>query len=87
MNFELYLWPETLGKTMAVSEPPKSRLAHLLQGIEAQMLGAVMKQFGRDIVLLQHDGFTTARPIDIELAENVIADATGIRFSLSEDRL
>ena len=61
---------------------PAQLQAHILQGIEAQALLAILREFHEEIVLLEHDGFITCTPIDPARAEAVAEEATGFRLTL-----
>jgi hypothetical protein len=60
-------------------------LAHLLQGIEALALRACVEVSPEAVVLLQHDGFTTTRKLDIQAIENAMKKATGFNLKLEEE--
>jgi hypothetical protein len=54
----------------------------MLQGIEAQALLAILREFHEEIVLLEHDGFVTRSPIEPARAEAPVQEATGYRLTL-----
>lgn len=62
-------------------------MAHLLQGIEAKMLEIARETFPGKILLLQHDGFTCAAPVNIKLLEKAIMQRLGYQMEFSEERL
>jgi len=84
-------WPDrthstlknAMGKTIALKATPARKLAHLLQGIEANALRAALRAFGEVIVLPVHDGFVSPVALDIGEIEQVILDATGIPLRVS----
>lgn len=86
-------WPVTrqtirndMGLTMSVKEADKRQLlAHILQGIEAKALEAMHQLYPTDIVLLQHDGFTASRPLDIDALERAVLERTGYRLEVATD--
>ena len=62
----------------------RQQLAHLLQGVEAVALEAAHRLYPDHIVLLQHDGFTSTRPLDHKAIELTIFEATGYRLEVLE---
>ena len=76
------------GKSIkADAHSPEQRLAHLIQGIEAQVLLACVERHPGEIVLVQHDGFTAAKPLDVPALEQAIQTATGYVLTLEEKRV
>lgn len=71
-----------MGKPVKKSERAEVKLAHLLQGIEAQALRAVIKAMPNDVLLLMHDGFVTSRPIDTNAMEQKVTRETGYNLAL-----
>lgn len=76
-----------IGKRIKKSEPPERKLAHLLQGIEAKALRAVIEAMPHDVLLLMHDGFVTNRRINIRDMERVVREETGYRLSLAGEKI
>jgi hypothetical protein len=74
----------SLGKGIAATGSDRRVLAHLMQGIEAQMLGVVGKRYGDDLLLLMHDGWVARTPLPVQQLEDAIAEETGFTVSLSE---
>lgn len=72
------------GKTIAGTSKKAEQMAHLLQGVEAKALQAVINLHPDDIVLVQHDGFVSRIKLDVNALSNAIADATGYRLKLEE---
>lgn len=72
-----------MGKRISKKERPEVKLAHLLQGIEAKALRAVIELIPDDVLLLMHDGFVTSRKVDIWAMERAVHQATGYDLSLS----
>jgi hypothetical protein len=62
--------------------PDRRLLAHLLQGVESQALECAHKCYPDRIVLLQHDGWTSTKKLDIQTLEDAIFDGTGYRFEV-----
>jgi hypothetical protein len=60
----------------------RSLLAHFLQGVESQALECAHRLYPDSIVLLQHDGWTSTKPLDIKALEDAIFDGTGYRFEV-----
>jgi hypothetical protein len=48
-----------MNKAIRRDAEPKAIMAHILQGIEARILNIALDLFSNEILLLQHDGFTT----------------------------
>jgi hypothetical protein len=61
---------------------PKKQ-AHVLQGIEAQALLAVLRAYPNDILLLEHDGFVSREPIPLDVVERLVLEETGFRLKAS----
>lgn len=75
-----------MGLTMNFKETDaRQRLAHILQGIEAKALEAMHHLYPADIVLLQHDGFTALRSLDIAALEHAVLERTGYRLKVVTD--
>jgi len=72
-----------MDKRISKKEKPEKKLAHLLQGIEAKALRAVIQAMPHDVLLLMHDGFVTSKRINIRNMERVVRDETGYNLSLS----
>lgn len=72
-----------MGKRVGLKAPSEERLAHLIQGVEAQALRAVMELYPDEVVLLMHDGFVATRMLDVQLMERKIFEATGYRLTMS----
>ena len=62
----------------------RQQLAHLLQGVEATALEAAYRLYPKEIVLLQHDGFTATRPLDTKRIEAAMLEATGYRLKVEQ---
>ena len=71
-------------KGIPTSLPERKVLAHLLQGMEARILNVIGKMHSENLVLLQHDGWVTKKPINVEMTENRIYEETGMKVELSE---
>lgn len=76
-----------IGKTISDKESAPKRLAHLIQGVEASILKEILKLYSSDLVLLQHDGFASKRPLDVRLMEQAIHDNTGYCMKLEGEQI
>lgn len=72
-----------LGKRVKLKAKPEVRMAHIIQGIEAKAIRAAVELYPYEVVLLMHDGFVTTRPIDTELVQRRMYEATGYQLQLS----
>ena len=73
------------GKSIKADEhSPEQRLAHLIQGVEAKALRACIELHPGEIVLVQHDGFTATKRLDLAALELAIQTATGYALRLEE---
>lgn len=73
------------GKSIKADDyTPEQRLAHLIQGVEALALLTCIERHPGEIVLVQHDGFTAAKPLDVAALEQAIQTATGYALTLEE---
>ena len=73
------------GKSIkADAHSPEQRLAHLIQGVEAKALRACIELHPGEIVLVQHDGFTADKRLDVAALERAIQTATGYALALEE---
>ena len=75
------------GKFISQQETAPKRLAHLIQGVEAMILKEVLRLYGPDLVLLQHDGFASKRQLDVQLMEQTIHENTGYCMKLEEEQI
>ena len=62
----------------------RQQLAHLLQGVEAKALEAAYSLYPEKIVLLQHDGFTSTKPLDTKRIEAAMLEATGYLLKVEQ---
>jgi hypothetical protein len=78
------------------SKPPRpddddikrgQKVAHILQGIEAQALYPIIRAHYDDLVLYQHDGFTARQQLDIQAMNQIVHDETGYQLELEEEVL
>lgn len=67
--------------------PPPEKLAHLTQGAEAKALLVAFNLHPNQIVLLQHDGFTSTARLDPERIQQEVLAQTGYSLRLEETRL
>ena len=77
------------GKTKLEFEDINSatKMAHLVQGVEAQVLEIAVRTFPSQIVLLQHDGFATRKPIDFGKLQKAVEDQTGYLLKFEEEQI
>lgn len=69
---------------------PESVLAHILQGAEAVALEAAVTPFLADVVLLQHDGFSSRRKFtrsELDQMEAAMEAATGLRLEVEQEQI
>ena len=71
-------------KSIPSTASPEQQMAHLLQGVEAKALQAVVNRYPDDIVLVQHDGFVSIARLDVNALSEAIHAATGYRLELEE---
>jgi len=64
-----------------------SQLAHILQGVEASILHAVIKRLGDSVVLAMHDGWICKEDRDVKELEEWIWLDTGYAVQLQKERL
>ncbi len=70
-----------------ISEDRKTIASHLLQGMEAVALNAIVSHHGEDISLCVHDGWCSESRLDLKEQERLIAEATGLNLKVEEERL
>ncbi|QDL35956.1 hypothetical protein [Rhodoferax sediminis] len=88
-------WPRTrngsltndCGKAIGGSEPRAAQFAHLVQGVEARALMAIVNTHAEKIVLLQHDGFAARERLDSKALERAVFDQVGYMLKLEEREL
>lgn len=56
--------------------------AHILQGIEAQALLAILRRYHGRVLLLEHDGFVSSAALNMAEVEAVVSEATGFKLVL-----
>ena len=85
----LQKWPKqrttlvnAVNKRVSLKAKPEEVLAHLMQGVEAQALKRVMELYPNEVVLLMHNGWVCTGPVDIQLVQRELFDATGYSFQL-----
>ena len=61
-------------RSKACHGTPIQELAHLLQGLESELLHVVIEEYGNDILIIQHDGFALADYVDPAEIETILAD-------------
>lgn len=75
------------GKSISGKANVAQQMAHLLQGVEAKALQAVINSYPDEVVLVQHDGFVSRKKLDIAAVSEVIFTATSYRLELEEKLL
>jgi hypothetical protein len=74
------------GKSIKAAQySPEQRLAHLVQGVEALALEACTEPHPDAIVLVQHDGFTATKRLEVAELELAISTATGYALTLEAE--
>lgn len=76
-----------LGKPIKEDKTREKILAHLLQGIEAQALRAIVQTVPDQVLLLVHDGFVTRKRIKQSDLEAVMLRETGFNLNLSGNKI
>jgi hypothetical protein len=66
---------------------PKQELAHLLQGLESELLHVVIEEYGKNILIIQHDGFALADYVDPAEIETILFDRTGFDMPVTYEHL
>lgn len=75
----------TFGKSIkADAHSPEQRLAHLIQGVEALALLTCIERHPGEIILVQHDGFTADKRLNVAALEQAIQTATGYALTMEE---
>jgi len=64
-----------------------TRLAFILQGLEARALHAVVTAYPNEMLVLEHDGWTSRSPMNMEAVERVIEKALGFPLQLKSERI
>lgn len=75
------------GNAIALTATPAEKLAHVLQGAEAAILRAVIKEHGPSIRLLAHDGWVLSHMPEKATMQAMIEAATGYRVELEIGQL
>lgn len=75
------------GKSIDGKARPVEQMAHLLQGVEARALKAVIDLHPSQIVLVQHDGFAATAKLDKQAITEAVSQATGYRLELEEQQI
>ena len=66
---------------------PTQELAHLLQGLESELLHVVIEEYGKDILIIQHDGFALADYVDPAEIETILSNRTGFEMPVTHEQL
>lgn len=76
------------GAKVKVNDIPRhTKIAHLLQGVEAEALQAAVKACANKVILLQHDGFSTSESVDPRMLNRVVREATGYDLTFEEVKI
>jgi hypothetical protein len=75
------------GKAISGEAKAAQQMAHLLQGVEAKALQAVINLHPADIVLVQHDGFVSTRKLVAKDLSAAVFSATEYRLDFEEKQL
>jgi hypothetical protein len=76
------------GKTIGTAGVKATRLmSHLILGVEAMALRACLDHEPESIVLLQHDGFTSTKRLDVHALQRAIFVATKFQLILEEEQI
>jgi len=62
-----------------------ARLAHLVQGYEVLALHSVVTAFPDEVLVLEHDGWTSRGKMDKTAIERVIGDRTGLKLAVKSE--
>ncbi len=76
-----------MGSSESRSKEEPSLVSHLLQGVEAQALRAVVDRYGPSITLCVHDGWCSSERLDVNELERVIQSATGMTLRVEEKQM
>lgn len=72
------------GKSISGEATKAQQMAHLLQGVEAKALQAVINSYPDDVVLVQHDGFVSRKKLNVADVSEAIFTATGYHLVLEQ---
>ena len=76
-----------LGLQISNVKSPAARLSHILQGLEAKALMAVVRQYGRQVKLCVHDGWVSQERLVLPDVEKLVSDAIGVPVEVEEVQL
>jgi hypothetical protein len=79
--------PMSLVDENGKKRPDKQLLAHLLQGVESMALECAHRLYPESIVLLQHDGWTSTKQLNIKALEDAIFEGTGFKFEVVSETI
>jgi len=65
----------------------KQELAHLLQGMEAELLHLMLAEYGSDMLIIQHDGFAMSHYVDPVEMEATILYLAEYEMPMTHDKL
>lgn len=78
------MYMNAMGKGISNGVGEKKILSHVLQGAEAKILNIVGELYSPDLLLLQHDGWVSGRPLDIPFMTSKVEGATGFKVDITE---
>ena len=76
-----------MDKTISADDDPKSILAHILQGIESQMLQAAITYDLPSTKVLLFDGWISDKNLNVSELENKVHQDTGFKVKISAEKL
>lgn len=76
-----------MGKGISVDEDPKTILAHILQGIEANMLQSAIENDLQSVKLLLFDGWYSDKELNVLELENKVLSDTGFKVKIEAEKL
>ncbi|MFV1944189.1 hypothetical protein VPH49_25730 [Pseudomonas luteola] len=77
----------TLNTTSATPNRKAKELAHILQGLESEILRACINYAGESVVLLQHDGFTSSVRLSLAGLKKAVEEHVGMTIEIEETQL
>jgi hypothetical protein len=78
---------EIEGRRKGKRKQPAVLLAHIVFGIEAQLLRTVVDAYANDVLLLQHDGWVSRSELDVGGIEDLIRERTGWCMALEKKQI
>ena len=72
-------------KPISADEPPNSKLAHILQGYESQILNSILEIHAENVRLLLFDGFIADQKLNPLELEIQVLKSTGFKLRFTEE--